>query len=159
MIYDLDLSLSNAPKVETSVRVSERPGPISDTRYGGLFHVALAYRETHRPVLSGARTPLDRTSVTTDVDSDWELLLSPEGQKTGPHMFWEGDPIGSWLRVRIYFGRPRTRRYADRPSDQLFPIRHSGGSEALQRLVCDTTPPETGLTHATHSGMGWVHAT
>lgn len=55
-------------------------------------------------------------------------------------MFWKSDPIGSWLRVRIYFGRSRARRYTDRPSDKLFSIRHSRRSEALQRLVRVITP-------------------
>ena len=115
----------------------------------------MAHGETYRSVLSGAGTPLNRTSVSTDVDSDWKLLLSPEGQETGPHVFWEGDTIGPWLRVCIYFSWSRARRHTDRSSNKLFSIRYPSRSEALQRLVCCPTHGEEAyLSDAFRYGLG-----
>lgn len=92
------------------------------------------------------------------MDSDWELLLPPEGQETGPHLFREGHSAGPWLRVCIYIGWSRACRYANRPSDKLLPIRDPSGPETLQCVVCGIVQMARRLTDAMDLGMGWVHA-
>ena len=71
-------------------------------------------------------------------------------------MFWEGDTIGPWLRVCVYFGRPRACRYTDRSSNELLSIRYPSGSEALQCLVCGILPhgEEAYLYDAFRYGLG-----